>query len=72
MKYTTYLFDLDGTLCGRDDLVRNLVEQQYQDFHAEVAHIAPAKSTGRALNGYRGELLLCPRLHRCSGLGEPY
>lgn len=41
MNYTTYLFDLDGTLYSRDDSVRNLVEQQYQDFQAELAHIEP-------------------------------
>lgn len=49
MKYSTYLFDLDGTLYSRDDLVRNLIEQQYDDFRAELSHIERARYIERVI-----------------------
>ncbi len=34
--YAAYLFDLDGTLYNRDTLVKNLLEEQYREFCAEL------------------------------------
>lgn len=39
MKYSAYLFDLDGTLYDRDALLRRLLEKQYREFSAELDHI---------------------------------
>lgn len=49
MNYTTYLFDLDGTLYSRDVLVKGLVEQQYRDFQAELTHIEPQRYVERVI-----------------------
>lgn len=39
MQYSTYLFDLDGTLYSRDALVRQLVQAQWREFKSELSHI---------------------------------
>lgn len=39
MKHRAFLFDLDGTLYNRDTLVRQLIEEQYREFRAELAHV---------------------------------
>ena len=49
MKFSTYLFDLDGTLYSRDDLVKKLVEQQYDNFIAELSHIERSRYVERVI-----------------------
>lgn len=39
MSYLTVLFDLDGTLYSRDELIRRLIEDQYREFRRELSHI---------------------------------
>ena len=36
MKYSTYLFDLDGTLYSRDKLLLQLIEEQYFEFRGRA------------------------------------
>jgi putative hydrolase of the HAD superfamily len=39
VTYTTYLFDLDGTLYSRDQLVAGLLAEQYEEFSRELSHV---------------------------------
>lgn len=70
MKFSTYLFDLDGTLYSRDDLVDSLVEQQYDDFQTELAHVERSRYIDRVVeldaHGYH------PKEQLYSQIGEEW
>ena len=57
MQYAAYIFDLDGTLYSRDNLVQNVVTAQYQTFADELGHVERCEYISRVLtldeHGYR-------------------
>ena len=57
MQYNAYIFDLDGTLYSRDDLVQRVVNAQYQEFASQLSHIQRDEYIPRVIkldeHGYR-------------------
>lgn len=49
MSYSAYLFDLDGTLYSRDELVRRLVVEQQREFQQELGHVEASDYINRVI-----------------------
>ena len=73
MKYSTYLFDLDGTLYSRDKLLLQLIEEQYFEFREELNHRGSKPYLERVIeldaHGYKPKELLYAQIAKEWDLG---
>ena len=49
MHHAAFFFDLDGTLYSRDELIKQLVEDQYNEFRNELSHRSCSDYVSRVL-----------------------